>query len=152
MKQSGVILRGSIQSLTHFKSNSCYSVYSVLGYWIITVNSCQEDHWWWSDFWPQNWLSFRAAPPCKPASAQAHGSQLSRLDRLTLWRQGSAGKMVLLPIMCLELGGHNSTADGGKKKWSFEKDPSPCDLKMARLADYFVVVGYDLEKRGGFSC
>lgn len=59
---------------------------------------------------------FPGCPSLLPASAQARGSPLSRLDRLTVWRQGTAGKMVLLPIMCLELGGHNSTAEGGKKK------------------------------------
>lgn len=57
---------------------------------------------------------FLGCPSLQPASAQARDSPLSQLERVTVWRQGAAGKMLLLPIMCVELGGHNSTTDGGK--------------------------------------
>lgn len=152
MKQSTVILRGSIQGLTHFKSNSCHSVYLVLCYWLITVNSCQGDHRWWSDFWPLNGPSFRAAPPCSPpvrrlAVLHCHVS--------TDWQYG--GRVQLGRWSCYPSCAYNrediiALLTVERRYDLLKKDPSPCDLKMARLADYFVVVGYDLEKRGGCSC
>lgn len=93
--------------------------------------------------------SCRAAPPWKSLSAQTRGSSLSGQGRLTVWRRGAAGRMLLSPVMCLSPGGRNWTIGSKKRKGYSEEGLLPWAPKMARLADYFLVVSYDLDKRGG---
>lgn len=128
--------------------------------WITTFNPRSPRYCWhyyrfWSDFWPLRWLGssygtfLPGSPSLQSVSAQTRGSPLSGHGRVTVWRQGAAGRMLLLPVMCPVLGGRNRTTDGRKGKGFSERGLSPWAPKMARLADYYLVVGYDLDKRGG---